>query len=37
LIGLTACGRATIACLEINKPHRIRMRRYLIVAGVFPP
>jgi hypothetical protein len=37
LVGLTACGRATIACLGINLPHRIQMRRFLIAAGVFPP
>jgi hypothetical protein len=37
LQGLTACGRATIAVLGINLAHRVRMRRFLIVAGVFPP
>lgn len=37
LRGWTACGRATIACLGINLPHRIQLRRFLIAAGVFPP
>jgi hypothetical protein len=37
LVGLTACGRATIACLCINLPHRIQLRRFLIAAGEFPP
>lgn len=35
LIGRTACGRATIACLGINVTHRVQMRRFLIEAGVF--
>jgi hypothetical protein len=37
LVGRTACGRATIAVLCINLAHRVRMRRFLILAGVFPP
>jgi hypothetical protein len=37
LIGLTACGRATIDVLNINAPHRVDLRQLLIVAGLFPP
>jgi hypothetical protein len=37
LVGRTACGRATVAVLGINLDHRIRIRRFLIAAGVFPP
>jgi hypothetical protein len=36
LVGLTPCGRATIAVLNINAPHRIELRELLISAGVFP-
>jgi hypothetical protein len=37
LIGLTACGRATIDVLNINEPERIDLRELLVVAGLFPP
>jgi hypothetical protein len=37
LVGLTAVGRATIAVLRINLPHRIRHRAQLITEGAFPP
>jgi 5-methylcytosine-specific restriction endonuclease McrA len=37
LVGLTACGRATIDVLNINAPHRLGLRRLLIRGGVFPP
>jgi hypothetical protein len=37
LVGLTACGRATVDVLNFNAPHRIGLRRLLILAGVFPP
>lgn len=37
LVGLTACGRATIYVLNINKAHRIELREMLIEAGAFPP
>jgi len=37
LIGLTPSGRATIAVLRMNLLHRVRTRRYLIAAGLFPP
>jgi HNH endonuclease len=36
LLGLTACGRATIAVLNINRPHRIDLRQLLIASGRFP-
>jgi 5-methylcytosine-specific restriction endonuclease McrA len=37
LVGLTAHGRATLAVLEINLPHRVALRRALIDEGIFPP
>jgi hypothetical protein len=36
LIGRTPTGRATIAVLGINLPHRATLRRELIDEGVFP-
>jgi HNH endonuclease len=37
LVGLTACGRATIAVMNINATHRLDLRELLIEAGLFPP
>lgn len=37
LMGLTPLGRATVAVLEINLPHRIAHRLGLIEEAVFPP
>jgi hypothetical protein len=37
LVGRTAPGRATIAVLRINLPHRVAQRAALIDEGVFPP
>lgn len=37
LIGLTACGRATIEVLNINASQRIDLRDLLTLAGRFPP
>ena len=37
LVGLTPCGRATIAVMNINKSHRIELRELLMDAGLFPP
>jgi HNH endonuclease len=37
LVGRTAVGRATIAVLRINHPHRVAQRAALIEEGVFPP
>jgi hypothetical protein len=36
LEGRTACGRATIAVLNINAAHRVDLRRLLIAGGAFP-
>jgi hypothetical protein len=37
LVGRTAIGRATVAVLGMNLPHRVRLREALIAAGRFPP
>ena len=37
LVGLTACGRATIDVLNINEAERIDLRELLVMAGLFPP
>jgi len=37
LVGLTPCGRATIAVLNMNVPHRIDLRALLIETERFPP
>lgn len=37
LVGRTPIGRATIAVLAINLPHRVAQRAALIEEGVFPP
>jgi hypothetical protein len=37
LVGLTPCGRATIAVLNINAAHRVELRELLIETGLFPP
>jgi HNH endonuclease len=37
LVGVTACGRATISVLNINDPERIDLRELLVSAGLFPP
>lgn len=36
LVGLTACGRATIAVLDLNDEERVRLRQSLIAESVFP-
>jgi len=36
LKGKTAVGRTTIEVLRINLPERMKQRRLLIIAGVFP-
>jgi hypothetical protein len=36
LVGRTAVGRATIAVLAINLPHRLAQRAALIDEGVLP-
>jgi hypothetical protein len=37
LVGRTACGRATVAVLNINAPQRLDLRELLIGTGLFPP
>jgi hypothetical protein len=37
LVGRTPAGRATVAVLEINLPHRVALRQALIDEGTFPP
>jgi len=37
LIGRTPIGRATIAVLGINLPHRVELRQQLIDEGLFSP
>ena len=36
LLGRTPSGRATVALLRINDPHRIALRLALMIEGVFP-
>ena len=36
LVGRTPIGRVTVAVLEINLAHRIRLREMLMGEGVFP-
>jgi len=36
LVGRTPIGRVTVDVLEINLPHRIRLREMLIAESVFP-
>jgi 5-methylcytosine-specific restriction endonuclease McrA len=37
ILGHTAVGRATIARLELNRPHLTNLRRLLHAIGVHPP
>jgi hypothetical protein len=37
IVGRTPVGRATIAVLGMNLPHRVAQRAALISEGVFPP
>jgi hypothetical protein len=37
LAGLTPCGRATVALLDLNQEERDRLRQSLIAEGNFPP
>ena len=36
LMGRTATGRATVRVLAVNLPHRVRLRKRLMEAGLFP-
>src|SRR6185369_9768299 len=37
IVGKTICGRATIACLNMNAKRRVEMRKLLAETGRFPP
>jgi hypothetical protein len=37
ILGLTACGRATIDALDLNNVECIRCRQFWIIAGWHPP
>jgi hypothetical protein len=37
IIGLTACGRATVEALHMNNPTVVRARRRWVSAGWHPP
>lgn len=37
IIGLTPCGRATVAALHMNNPIMVRARRRWVAAGWHPP
>ena len=36
LIGVTACGRATVAALKLNEPLRVEARRQWLRVGIHP-
>jgi hypothetical protein len=37
ILALTPTGRATIACLELNRPEVINLRRLLVLVAQHPP
>ncbi len=37
ILGLTSCGRATVAALQMNNPTVVRARRRWVSAGWHPP
>jgi hypothetical protein len=37
IMGLTACGRATVEALGMNNPRIVRARRLWVAAGWHPP
>lgn len=37
IIGKTACGRATIEALRLNRAGIVNLRRLLVMAGLHPP
>lgn len=37
VIGITPCGRATIAALALNRPGVVNFRRLLVATGLHPP
>jgi HNH endonuclease len=37
VVGLTAVGRATVAAIDLNRPHQIVARQRWVVVGWHPP
>jgi hypothetical protein len=37
VVGLSPCGRATVAVLELNDDDRVQLRQALIDEGAFDP
>ncbi len=37
IVGLTACGRATVATLRLNNEYLVKARRRWVMAGWHPP
>jgi hypothetical protein len=37
VVGLTPCGRATVAALQMNNEHVVEARRFWVFAGWHPP
>jgi hypothetical protein len=37
IIGKTACGRATVEALRLNRSGIVNLRRLLVMAGLHPP
>ncbi len=37
IVGRTACGRATVAALQLNNEHLVRARRRWVMVGWHPP
>jgi hypothetical protein len=37
VIGLTAVGRATVAAIDLNRPHQIVARQRWVIVGWHPP
>lgn len=37
IVGLTACGRATVQALQLNNSIAVTVRRHWVTAGWYPP
>ena len=37
IVGLTACGRATVQALQLNNDIAVTVRRHWVAAGWYPP
>jgi hypothetical protein len=37
IIGKTACGRATVAALQMNNDYLVTARSFWLITGLFPP